>query len=217
MAMSLLKKKSPAIPPALLPIERQPEFASLLGKREELRMRLKDCEAEHVSASASLVPAKIYAEDIEQLIENPAMDLEDHQAHHRRARLGELDREMKLLRLALYGIERQLVQTRGRLSGEVRQAQAPLYRLDVRKALEAALRLRLIEGQRSARLSRLTGHGYHVGGLTTVVFAQPWGALGDCQSHWRTVLRELREDGMITPEEFTEITAGTIPDSLTRP
>lgn len=214
MAMSLLKKKAPAVSPTLLPIERHPEFAPLLKKREELRVRLKGCEAEHTSASASLVPAKIYVEEIERLIENPAMDIEDHQARHRRARLGELDREIKLIRQALDGVERQLVQTRGCLSGEVRQAQAPLYRHDVRKALDAALRLRLIDGQRSARLSRLMGHGYHVGGMTTVVFSQPWGAIGDCQSHWQTVLREFLQEGMITPDEFSQITSGAIPGSL---
>jgi len=216
MAMSLLKRNAPTAPhePALTPIERVPEFSAILAKREALRQRLADCEAERFQLSAIVPSAKVYDLEVERLISNPAMALEDHDARSRRERLEVIEREREIIRRALESIEGQLVQTRGRLSGQVRDAHLALCHQDVRHALAAALRLRFIDGQRSARISLLAGHGYQIGGLPTVSFSQPWGALGDIQSHWQTVLRELRDAAIVSPQEFAQITSGIIPATL---
>jgi len=216
MAMSLLRKSPPTAPtqPELIPIERHPEFAAILVKRDTLRQRLADCEAERVQLASVVPSAKVYDLEVERLIDNPLAKVEGPEARHRREQLDALDREVGLIRRALEGVEGQLAQTRGRLSGEVRTAHLQSCRQDVRHALAAALRLRLIDGQRSARVSRLSGHGYQIGGLPTINFAQTWGAIGDVQSHWATVLRGLREAGIITPDEFTAITTGSIPATL---
>ncbi|MDH5667760.1 MAG: hypothetical protein OEY86_07105 [Nitrospira sp.] len=197
----------------LVPLDRQPDFAALLEKRAQLQHRLSETQAARQQVAEQLPPRYLVDAAADQLCKNPAYEF-DAEVVDRQRELVRFDREIDALRRAVERIEFDLQGCRGRHSVDAHAAIAPAFRLAVRRTLAGALALHRLEGEQSALVSRTIGLGYDTRGKSLLRFLGDWGGISDVQSNWQSMLRDLREQNMISAEELRQIVDGTIPASL---